>query len=93
MTALREGSYLLKSGIVVTMDAADSVYESGAVLIENGLLAYVGKTSDGKYDPFHWRSALSPQDIELSDDRFLIQYGVAEPTRPPGLRRLRQWWW
>jgi 5-methylthioadenosine/S-adenosylhomocysteine deaminase len=36
------GSYLLESGTVVTMDAADSVYESGAVLIENGLLTYVG---------------------------------------------------
>jgi 5-methylthioadenosine/S-adenosylhomocysteine deaminase len=38
--------YLLEGGIVVTMDAADSVYESGAVLMENGLLTYVG-SADG----------------------------------------------
>ena len=35
-------SYLLKGGTVVTMDAANSIHESGAVLIENGLLTYVG---------------------------------------------------
>ncbi len=40
--ALSVGSYLLKSGSVVTMDTADRVYEPGAVLVENGLLTYVG---------------------------------------------------
>ena len=70
-----------------------------------GCSAYVGKKADGSYEPFLWNSSrLAPQDVEISDDVFLIQREVAEAysagndsaTRrpePPGRRsrRSRPW--
>lgn len=46
--------------------------------VENGMLAYVGKKGDGSYFPFHWQASLGAQDIEISDDMYLIQQEVAE---------------
>lgn len=46
--------------------------------VENGMLAYVGKKADGSYFPFHWQSSLGAQDIEISDDMYVIQQEVAE---------------
>jgi len=42
------------------------------------MLGYVGKKGDGSYAPFHWNSSLLLQDVEISDDVFLIQREVAE---------------
>jgi hypothetical protein len=33
---------------------------------------------DGSYAPFHWKSSLLAQDVEISDDVFLIQRELAE---------------
>jgi hypothetical protein len=49
--------------------------------VENGLLAYVGRKPDGAYAPFHWKSTLSPFDVELSDDMYIIQRETAESYR------------
>jgi hypothetical protein len=46
--------------------------------VENGMLGYVGKKADGAYAPFHWNGSLSSQDVEISDDVFLVQREVAE---------------
>lgn len=46
--------------------------------VENGLLGYVGKKADGSYFPFHWQSSLGAQDVEISDDMYVIQQEVAE---------------
>jgi len=46
--------------------------------VENGMLAYVGKRADGSYVPFHWQSSLGAQDVEISDDMYVIQQEVAE---------------
>lgn len=46
--------------------------------VENGLLGYVGKKADGSYFPFHWQASLSAQDVEISDDMYVIQQEVAE---------------
>jgi hypothetical protein len=56
----------------------DSIKDSIARGVENGMLAYVGKKPDGSYAPFHWNSSLPLQDIEISDDVFLIQRELAE---------------
>ena len=42
------------------------------------MLGYVGKKADGGYAPFHWNTSLLSQDVEISDDVFLIQREVAE---------------
>src|SRR5215218_5832881 len=57
---------------------ADVVKETIAGGVGGGFLAYVGKGADGAYDPFHWNSSLPSQDVEISDDVFLIQRELAE---------------
>jgi hypothetical protein len=56
----------------------DSIKDTIARGVENGMLGYVGKKADGSYAPFHWNSSLSPHDVEVSDDMFLIQRELAE---------------
>lgn len=71
----------------------ESIKDTIARGVENGMLGFVGKQADGNYSPFHWHSSLLPQDVEISDDVFLIQREVAEayktgkvvvPTAPAG---------
>ena len=66
----------------------ESIKDTIARGVENGMLGYVGKKVDGTYAPFHWNSTLQPQDVEISSDVFLIQREVAETyksakTSPP----------
>jgi hypothetical protein len=56
----------------------DSIKETIARGVENGMLGYAGKKADGSYAPFHWNSSLPSQDVEISDDVFLIQRELAE---------------
>lgn len=41
--------------------------------VENGMLGYVGNKPDGTYAPFHWKSSLSILDVEIADDTYIIQ--------------------
>jgi hypothetical protein len=66
----------------------DGLKDTIARGVENGILGYVGKKSDGSYAPFHWKSSLSILDVEISDDAFIIQKETAEAyvagkTAPP----------
>jgi hypothetical protein len=56
----------------------DSIKDTIARGVENGMLGYVGKKVDGSYAPFHWNSSLLPQDVEVSDDVFVIPRELAE---------------
>lgn len=57
--------------------------------VESGLLAYVGKGSGGAYEPFYFRTALNPSDVEISDDMFIITAELAEKSvEPPHLTTL-----
>jgi hypothetical protein len=56
----------------------DSIKDTVARGVENGMLGYVAKKTDGGYAPFHWNSSLSPKDVDISDDVFLIQREIAE---------------
>jgi len=54
--------------------------------VTNGVLAYVGK-SGSRYDPFLYKTSISPLEIEISEDTFIIPASVAEEylikTREP----------
>jgi hypothetical protein len=71
----------------------DALKDTIAKGVIGGQLAYVGKAKDGSYEPFHWQTGLSPQEVEFSDDMFLVQRDVAEaykaqraaPAPVPGL--------
>jgi hypothetical protein len=57
---------------------SDSLKDTIARGVENGMLGYVGKKSDGTYSPFHWKSSLTLFDVELSDDMYIVQHETAE---------------
>jgi hypothetical protein len=56
--------------------------------VSAGDIAYLSKTSDGKYSPFIFKTGLLPDDVEISDDVFLIRketadaYVAAQKTAP-----------
>lgn len=57
--------------------------------VEEGLFAYVGKAQDGKYDPFLYKVSLTPLEVELADDVYLVSKPSAEAylkqqAAPPG---------
>jgi hypothetical protein len=67
----------------------DSIKETIARGVENGLLAYVGKGKGGRYEPFHFKESLAPEDVEISDEMFLITVEEAKKNiEPPRLTTL-----
>jgi hypothetical protein len=56
----------------------DSLKDTIARGVENGMLGYVGKNPNGTYLPFQWKTSLSILDIEISDDTYVIQKETAE---------------
>ncbi len=61
--------------------------------VSSGEIAYVGKKED-KYDPFKFQVSLSPSEIEISDDVFIIKRSDAQAyeersKEPPVLTTLR----
>lgn len=56
----------------------DSLKETIAKGVDNGMLAYIGKKPDGTYFPFHWNSSLTSFDVELTDDMYIIQGETAK---------------
>jgi hypothetical protein len=67
----------------------DSVKETIAKGVSEGLLAYVGKTAEGTYKPFVFESELSAHKVEISDDVFIITADEARKhIEPPRLTTL-----
>ena len=57
--------------------------------VADGLIAYVGKSPKGGYEPFYYKKPLGAADIEISDDMFLIKAEEAEKhIKPPELTRI-----
>jgi hypothetical protein len=55
-----------------------SIRDTVARGVSNGILAYVGKTGDGKYHPFYFNQPLAAADVEIADDMFVITAERAE---------------
>jgi hypothetical protein len=71
----------------------DAVKEAIARGVRDGVFAYVGKSTSGRYDPFEFKSNLSPSDVEISEDMFLLKGEEAELylkriTEPPTLAEI-----
>jgi len=41
--------------------------------VSSGTFAYVGKSQNGGYNPIHYKQPLSPDEIEITDDMFLVK--------------------
>lgn len=46
--------------------------------VASKVVAYVGKASDGSYDPIHFGDALSPNEVDISEDFFIIKKEAAD---------------
>ena len=46
--------------------------------VGKGVFAYVGKTATSDYEPFSYNIALSTQDVEISEDMFIVNRDTAE---------------
>ncbi len=71
----------------------DAVKDTIARGVEGGLLGYVGKTPADEYEPFFFGGSLSAQDVEISDEMYIITRETAESykslrEKPPTLTLL-----
>jgi hypothetical protein len=57
---------------------ADVVKDTISRGLEHGLIAYVGKASDGTYLPFVYKASLASAQIDISDDLFIITKEAAD---------------
>jgi hypothetical protein len=70
----------------------DLIRDTIARGVSNSVLAYVGKTATGSYDPFVFGVSMSPQEVEISEDVYVITAETAEaykqslsaPPKPVG---------
>ncbi len=51
---------------------AEAVKETIARGVSEGLLAYVGRRGHGRYEPFIFKQSMAAQDVEISDDVYII---------------------
>lgn len=58
--------------------SSNGIKETIARGVSDGMLAYVGKTSAGTYEPFFFNQSLTATQIELSEDAFIITRETAE---------------
>jgi len=73
----------------------DAVRDTISRGLDAGTVAYVGKASHGRYEPFIYKRSLGSGDIEIADDVYLISRDRAEeyiarqaaPTQSPGARQ------
>ena len=56
----------------------DLIRDTIARGVSNSVLAYVGKAAGGAYDPFVFGVSMSPQEVEISEDVFVITAETAE---------------
>ena len=71
----------------------ESVKDTIARGVEGGLLGYVGKSRTGEYEPFRFGGSLNAQDVEISDEMYIVTRETAESykkfkEKPPALALL-----
>lgn len=58
-----------------------AIKETIANGVSNGILAYVGKSKDGGYDPVYSNTGLSAEEVEISDEMFIVKEPIAVKRR------------
>jgi hypothetical protein len=56
----------------------DLIRDTIARGVSNSVLAYIGKKAGGGYEPFVYGVSMSPQEVEISDDVYVITAETAE---------------
>lgn len=67
----------------------DNIKETIARGVRDGHIAYVAKAPNAGYDPFLYNTDLDSDDVELSEDLFILTSAEAEKSKePPQLTRM-----
>lgn len=61
----------------------ESVKDTVARGVSEGLLAYVGKKGHGQYEPFIFKKSMNAADVEISDDVFIVTADEAKKHVEP----------
>jgi hypothetical protein len=51
--------------------------------VSYGIFAYVGKSAEGRYSPFHFKEDLSLDNIEIADDMYILKEPFKQPSAEP----------
>jgi len=85
--AIRDAFYA--SPVFPRLLNSESIKQTIARGVQDGLLAYVGKGRDGKYVLFMFERSLDPSDVEISDETFVVSRETAlayrEAQAKPGV--------
>lgn len=66
--------------------SSDTVKETIARGVREGILAYVGKRPDGRYEPFRFQEEMATEEVEIGDETFIITAEEAKKhIEPPRL--------
>lgn len=66
--------------------SSDTVKETIVRGVREGILAYVGKRPDGRYEPFRFQEEMTVDEVELGDEAFIITAEEAKKhIEPPRL--------
>lgn len=60
------------------LNGDDAVKDMVARGVRGGILAYAGKSADGRYEPFHFQEELDPFYVEISEEMYVVPQKVAE---------------
>ena len=68
---------------------AEAIKDTIARGVSEGLMAYVGKSPDGGYSPFIYKTSFNAADVEISEDMYIITAAEAEKhIKPPELTKV-----
>jgi hypothetical protein len=60
------------------LKGTEAVRDAIAKGVSAGEIAYVGKSSDGRYSPFNYGPAMLASQVEISDDVFIVRKETAD---------------
>ncbi|MFA5579286.1 MAG: DUF499 domain-containing protein [Methanothrix sp.] len=61
----------------------DAVRDAISKGVSNGIIAYASKSKEGKYEPLYSKTGLSQDDVEISDEWFIIKEPISDPKSGP----------
>lgn len=65
---------------LLSQDAVKDLIANG---VSYGTFAYVGKTKEGRYDPIYSKKTLSPDNVEIADEMFIVKEPIKQHAAEP----------
>lgn len=68
---------------------SEAIRDTIAKGVANGMIGYIGKAAESKYEPFYFNESINPSDVEISDDMYIITAEEAKKhIEPPKLTKI-----